>query len=68
MEDLLATTSPDYLKSIKESRDDYQSGRVTSHMVFLILMDGMAAAIAAVKYFIKTYTLTEKAEPRKIPS
>jgi hypothetical protein len=31
LEDLLATTSPDYLKSIKESRDDYQSGRVKSH-------------------------------------
>ena len=31
LEDLLATTSPDYFKSIKESRDDYQSGRVKSH-------------------------------------
>ena len=31
LEDLLASSSPEYLKSIKESRDDYKSGRVKSH-------------------------------------
>lgn len=31
LEDIFATTSPDYLKSIKESRDDYKSGKVKSH-------------------------------------
>jgi len=31
LEDLLAATSPGYLKSIKESRDDYRAGRIKSH-------------------------------------
>lgn len=31
LEDLLASTSPDYLISIKESRDDYKAGRIKSH-------------------------------------
>ena len=31
LEDLLASTSPDYLESIKESREDYKAGRVKSH-------------------------------------
>jgi hypothetical protein len=31
LEDLLAATSPDYLKSIKEARADYKSGRVHPH-------------------------------------
>lgn len=31
LEDLLASTSPEYLKSIKESRDDYKAGRIKSH-------------------------------------
>jgi hypothetical protein len=31
LEDLLASTSPDYLKSIKESRDDFKAGRIKSH-------------------------------------
>jgi len=31
LEDLLAVTSPDYLKSIKEARADYEAGRVKSH-------------------------------------
>jgi hypothetical protein len=31
LEDLLASTAPDYLKSIKEARNDYESGRVQSH-------------------------------------
>jgi hypothetical protein len=26
-----ASTSPEYIKSIKESRDDYKAGRVKSH-------------------------------------
>jgi len=28
IEDLLASVSPDYLESIRESREDYQEGRV----------------------------------------
>ena len=31
LEDLLASTSPEYLKSIKEARSDYKSGRVKTH-------------------------------------
>ena len=31
LEDLLAATSPDYLKSIREARADYKAGRVKSH-------------------------------------
>jgi hypothetical protein len=31
LEDLLTSTSPDYLESIKESRQDYKAGRVKSH-------------------------------------
>jgi PHD/YefM family antitoxin component YafN of YafNO toxin-antitoxin module len=31
LEDLLAATSPEYLRSIKEARDDYKNGRVKSH-------------------------------------
>jgi len=31
LEDLLASTSPDYLESIKEARTDYKAGRVKSH-------------------------------------
>ncbi|HUS88206.1 MAG TPA: hypothetical protein VMW91_02360 [Desulfosporosinus sp.] len=31
LEDLLAATSPEYLKSIKESREDYRAGRIKSH-------------------------------------
>ncbi len=31
LEDLLASTSPDYLKSIKEARNDYKEGNVQSH-------------------------------------
>ena len=31
LEDLLASTSPEYLKSIKESRDDYKAGRIKFH-------------------------------------
>jgi hypothetical protein len=31
LEDLLAATSPEYLKSIKDSRDDYKAGRIKSH-------------------------------------
>ncbi|MFZ3063335.1 MAG: type II toxin-antitoxin system Phd/YefM family antitoxin [Actinomycetota bacterium] len=30
-EDLLAATSPEYLKSIKEARADYEAGRIFSH-------------------------------------
>ena len=30
MEDILALLSPDYLNSIKEAREDYKKGRVTS--------------------------------------
>jgi hypothetical protein len=31
LEDLLASTSPEYLKSIKEARSDYRAGRIKSH-------------------------------------
>jgi len=31
LEDLLASTSPDYLKSINEARADYRAKRVKSH-------------------------------------
>ena len=31
LEDLLASTSPQYLKSIKEARGDYRASRVKSH-------------------------------------
>jgi hypothetical protein len=31
LEDLLAATSPEYLESIKEAREDYKSGRVKTH-------------------------------------
>ena len=31
LEDLLAATSPEYLKSIKEARADYKAGRVRTH-------------------------------------
>jgi len=31
LEDLLASTSPEYFKSIKEARADYKTGRVKTH-------------------------------------
>ncbi len=31
IEDLLATTSPDYLQGVKEARADYKAGRTKSH-------------------------------------
>ncbi len=31
LEDLLASTAPDYLESIKEARSDYKAGRVRNH-------------------------------------
>jgi hypothetical protein len=31
LEDLLASTSPEYLHSIKEARSDYKAGRVKTH-------------------------------------
>jgi hypothetical protein len=31
LEELLATTSPEYLESIKEARADYKAGRVKTH-------------------------------------
>jgi hypothetical protein len=31
LEDLLASTSPEYLNSIKEARSDYKAGRVKTH-------------------------------------
>ena len=31
LEELLATTSPEYLESIKDSRADYKAGRVKTH-------------------------------------
>jgi len=31
LEDLLASTSPEYLKSIKEARADYKTDRVETH-------------------------------------
>ncbi len=33
LEDLLASTSPEYLKSIKEARADYKAGRIKTHEV-----------------------------------
>ena len=31
LEELLATTSPEYLKSIREARADYKAGRIKTH-------------------------------------
>jgi len=31
IENLLAATSPEYLESIREAREDYKEGRVISH-------------------------------------
>ena len=31
LEDLLASTSPDYLRSIKQARADYEQGKVKTH-------------------------------------
>jgi len=31
LEDLLASTSPEYLNSIKEARADYKAGRIKTH-------------------------------------
>ena len=31
LEDLLAATSPEYLKSIRQARSEYQSGKVKTH-------------------------------------
>jgi hypothetical protein len=31
LEDLLASTAPDYLASIKEARSDYKAGKVKKH-------------------------------------
>ena len=31
LEDLLASTSPEYLESIKEARADYKAGRMRTH-------------------------------------
>ena len=31
LEELLATTSPEYLKSIEDARADYKAGRVNTH-------------------------------------
>jgi hypothetical protein len=31
LEDLLATTSPEYLDSIKDARADYKAGRIKTH-------------------------------------
>lgn len=31
IESLLAATSPEYLESIKEARQDYRAGRVSTH-------------------------------------
>ena len=31
LEDLLASTSPEYLQSIKEARADYKAGRTKTH-------------------------------------
>ena len=31
LEDLLASTSPEYLKSIKEARSDYKAAKVKTH-------------------------------------
>jgi hypothetical protein len=32
LEDLLAATSPDYLKSIEDARNDYRVGRTKTHL------------------------------------
>lgn len=32
LENLLASTSPEYLASIKKARDDYKAGRIKTHM------------------------------------
>jgi hypothetical protein len=32
LEDLLAATSPDYLKSIEDARNDYRAGRTKTHL------------------------------------
>ncbi len=31
LEDLLAATSPEYLRSIEEARNDYRAGRIKTH-------------------------------------
>lgn len=31
IENLLAATSPEYLESIKEAREDYRAGRISTH-------------------------------------
>jgi len=31
LEDLLAATSPEYLKSIRQARSEYQTGKVKTH-------------------------------------
>jgi hypothetical protein len=31
IEDILAATSPEYLKSIKDARADYKAGRIVNH-------------------------------------
>jgi hypothetical protein len=31
LEDLLASTSPEYLNSVKEARADYKAGRIKTH-------------------------------------
>ena len=31
LEELLASTSPEYISNIKEAREDYKAGRVKSH-------------------------------------
>jgi hypothetical protein len=31
LEDLLASTSPEYLESIREARRDYKAGRIKTH-------------------------------------
>ncbi|MBI4677534.1 MAG: type II toxin-antitoxin system Phd/YefM family antitoxin [Elusimicrobia bacterium] len=31
LEDLLAAASPEYVKSVREAREDYKNGRVFSH-------------------------------------
>jgi hypothetical protein len=31
LEDLLASTSPEYLESIRQAREDYRAGRVKTH-------------------------------------
>ena len=31
LEDILASTSPEYLENIREAREDYKAGRIKSH-------------------------------------